>query len=182
MPSVETNSPVEVEINVTTESPVINVQIGGSGGSGSGSGGMTDAVKQALLDCFKHVAWIDDQGQTYYNALYNALYPPVSLDHITAVFNQGSSEILTTDDLNVLRQYLTVTAYYDDSSTEEISAYTLSGELTEGTSTITASYGGKTATFNVTVTASSAVVNRDGSTIYIINAAASKAGNTLVFS
>lgn len=30
-------------------------------------------LKTALLNCFQHVAWIDDQGQTYYNALANLL-------------------------------------------------------------------------------------------------------------
>lgn len=33
---------------------------------------------EPLIDCFQHVAWIDNQGQTYYNALYNALYPDQS--------------------------------------------------------------------------------------------------------
>lgn len=45
---------------------------------GTASGGLTDDVKTALLNCFQHVAWIDNQGQTYYNALYNALYPDQS--------------------------------------------------------------------------------------------------------
>ena len=46
-----------------------------------------------------------------------------------------------------------VTAVYSDSSTATVAddAYTLSGELTEGTQTITVSYGGKTTTFSVTV-------------------------------
>lgn len=153
MPSVETNASVEVEINVTTESPVINVQIGGSGSGGSG--GMTEAVKQALLDCFEHVAWIDDQGQTYYNALYDALYPPRTLVIITAVFNQGSTVVYDSASLDSLKSMLTVTALYDDSSTDILadSDYTLSGTLEAGTSTVTVTYNGKTATFAVNVTA-----------------------------
>ena len=47
---------------------------------------------------------------------------------------------------------MVVTAHYDDSSTQTVSAYTLSGTLSVGTSTITVSYGGKTTTFSVTVT------------------------------
>jgi hypothetical protein len=113
---------------------------------------MTEEVKQTLLDCFEHVAWIDDQGQTYYNALYNALYPPAELVSISAVFTQGDNVIYDTDTLDTLKQYLVVTAAYDDQTTQTVTDYTLSGTLAEGTSTITVSYGGKTTTFNVTVT------------------------------
>ena len=35
-------------------------------------GGITQAVKVALLNCFSHVAWIDANGQTYYDALHDA--------------------------------------------------------------------------------------------------------------
>ena len=40
----------------------------------------------------------------------------------------------------------------DDGTTRTVTEYTLIGTLTEGTSTITVAYGGKTATFSVTVT------------------------------
>lgn len=150
MPTVDTNAPVEVEINVTTETPVINVQIGGGEG---GSGGMTDAVKQALMDVVNHIgAWSDEHGAEYAQALYNALYPPAELIFISAVFTQGNNVIYDTDTLDTLKQYLVVTAAYDDQTTQTVTNYTLSGTLAEGTSTITASYGGKTTTFNVTVT------------------------------
>lgn len=42
--------------------------------AGSGNSGMSDAAKAALLNCFAHVAWIDDQGQRYYNDLYSKLF------------------------------------------------------------------------------------------------------------
>lgn len=116
-------------------------------------GGLTNEAKQALLTLLAHVAYTDDQGQTYLDALETALYPPANLVSISAVFEQGSAVIYDTDDLDTLKQYLTVTANYSDSTTEVVTAYTLSGTLTEGTSTITVTYGGKTDTFNVTVTA-----------------------------
>lgn len=119
--------------------------------NGSGSG-LTEDVKVALLACFEKVAWIDEDGQDYYDALYDALYPSTNLVSISAVFNQGQNVIYVTDSLDTLKQYLTVTAYYSDSTTETISTYILSGTLTEGTSTITVSYGGKTTTFSVNVT------------------------------
>ena len=77
-----------------------------------------------------------------------------TLSSISAVFSQGNNTVYDSTALNDLKQYLTVTATYSDSSTAVISAanYTLSGTLSVGTSTITVSYGGKTASFTVTVT------------------------------
>ena len=56
-----------------------------------------------------------------------------------------------TDSLDNLKSDLVVTANFADSTTQAVTGYTLSGTLAEGTSTITVSYGGKTTTFNVTV-------------------------------
>lgn len=121
-----------------------------------GTGGLTADVKAALLACFNHVAWDDDDptGQSYITALQTALYPPANLSRITAVYTQPGT-VWTTDTLDSLKTALVVTAFYSDNTSEVISNYTLSGSLTAGTSTITASYGGKTATFTVTVTQAS---------------------------
>ena len=77
----------------------------------------------------------------------------VELVSISAVYTQ-SGTVYDTDSVDSLKADLVVTATYSDSSTETIPStdYTLSGTLTAGTSTITVVYGGKTATFNVTVT------------------------------
>lgn len=120
-----------------------------SGGSG---GGLTVEIKTALLNLLSHVAYDHENDRTYYDALYNVLNPPANLLSISAAFDQGENVIYDTDSLDTLRQYLTVTARYSDHTTEMITGYTLSGTLTEGMSTITVSYGGKTDTFNVTVT------------------------------
>lgn len=119
---------------------------------GEAGGGLSEDVKQALLQIAEKVAYIDGQGQDYYDALESALYPPVDLVSISAVYTQ-SGTVYDTDALDSLKSDLTVTATYSDSSTATVTEYTLSGTLTVGTSTITVSYGGKTATFNVTVTA-----------------------------
>ena len=116
------------------------------------SGGITDDIKQALLDCFEHVAWTSANGQSYYDALEEALYPPADLVSISAVYTQ-SGTVYNTDSLDSLKSDLVVTATYDDSSTATVTSYTLSGTLTTGTSTITVAYGGKTTTFNVIVSA-----------------------------
>ena len=151
MPNIELtvteDSPIE--LNVPSDSLVrlgVNEQIINSGG-----GGMSDDVKQALLDLIEHLAFIDADGQDYYDALYAALYPPAELDYITAVYTQGGT-VYDTDSLDSLKADLVVTAHNSDSTTETVTTYTLSGTLAEGTSTITVSYGGKTTTFNVTVT------------------------------
>ena len=75
-----------------------------------------------------------------------------TLTKITATFTQGDAIIKTTDELDILRNYLRVVATYSDLSEATVTDYTLSGELTEGTSTITVSYGTATTTFNVNVT------------------------------
>lgn len=117
--------------------------------------GVSDDLKAALLQLAQKVAYIGDQGQTYYNDLYDALYPEKTLLSIAANFQQGQAVVYNTDSLDSLKQYLTVTAIYDDASTETVpsSAYTLSGTLTTGTSVITVTYEGKTDAFNVVVTA-----------------------------
>ena len=128
--------------------------------SGAGSG-LSDEAKQALMDSFENVAWANYDGQDYYNALYDTLFgtTPVTptLVSISAVFTQGSAVIYDTDSLNTLKQYLVVTATYSDSSTATVNDYTLSGTLTAGTSTITASYQGQSDTFTVNVTARAAL-------------------------
>lgn len=114
--------------------------------------GLTADIKEALLACFDHVVWDDDDptGQTYITALQNALYPPAELVSISAVYTQ-SGTVYDTDALNSLKSDLIVTALMSDQTTQTITDYTLSGTLADGTSTITVSYGGKTATFTVTV-------------------------------
>lgn len=113
---------------------------------------INDEIKQAILNCFAHCAWTDEHGQEYYNELEAELFRTTDLDYITALFTQGSAVVYDTDSLDSLRQYLTVTAYYEDGTEGVVTTYTLRGTLEVGTSTITVSYGKKTATFDVTVT------------------------------
>ena len=121
--------------------------------------GFSEDFKEALLACFAHVAWADEHGQDYYDALEEALYPgpaPVTLVSITADYEQDRP-IYDTDDLDAIKvsDDLTVTANYSDGTSVVLDDddYTISGTLTVGTSTITVSYGGKTTTFNVVVSA-----------------------------
>lgn len=112
---------------------------------------LSPAVKAALLQIAEKVAYIDENGQDYYDALDAALNA-VALLQITAVYTQTGT-VYDTDSLDSLKADLVVTAYYDDGTTANVTALcTLSGTLSEGTSTITATYSGKSATFDVTVT------------------------------
>ena len=113
--------------------------------------GLSEAAKQALLSCFRHVAWTDEHGQEYYNALASALYSE-TYPKIVADFNSGVNVIYTDDELNTLKQYLTVKHYAnagDSGTTIPANNYTLSGVLTAGTSTIIATYNDLTTAFTI---------------------------------
>lgn len=116
------------------------------------NGGLTAEIKQALMNCFNYVAWKDNNpnASQYVSALQNALYPPANLSYISCVYTQ-SGTVYSNASLDDLRSDLVVTAHYDNSTTEVVTNYTLSGTLTVGTSTITVAYGGKTTTFTVNV-------------------------------
>lgn len=114
----------------------------------------SESFKQALLQMAQKVAYIDGNGQTYYQALYDALYPPINVDNIVAVWSPPVGYVVyTTTPVDTLKSYLTVTATYDDQTTAVLNSdeYILSGTLTAGTSVITVSYANATTTFNVTV-------------------------------
>lgn len=120
-------------------------------------GGMSQSAKNALLACFQNVAWKNANGNMYYTALENALNA-LTVRYITAVFEQGDEVFYPDDSLDSLKPYLTVTAYYDNGSSENVtSTCTLSGTLNVGTSTITATYQDKSATFEVDVSERSIV-------------------------
>lgn len=110
---------------------------------------LSAATKTALLQIAEKVAYVDEHGQDYYNALDAALNARALLQ-ITAVYTQTMT-VIASDSLDILRDDLVVTAYYDDGTSAPTDDYTLSGTLTAGTSTITATSGDKTATFDVTV-------------------------------
>ncbi len=98
---------VDSALDVTSNNPVKNSAIAAAVNAlqadiaQAESSAFPSAAKAALLACFEHVAWIDDDGQDYYDALYDALYNttwPVTntLTHCTTsnaseAVNKGSS-------------------------------------------------------------------------------------------
>ena len=125
------------------------------GGAYGEAASMSAGVKAALLACFRQVAWIGDDGQDYYNNLYNELYPPANLVGITVVYTQ-SGTVYDTASLDDLKPDLVVTANYSDGTSEVVTTYTLSGTLAVGTSTVTVAYGNYTDTFTVAVSSAPA--------------------------
>lgn len=111
---------------------------------------LSDDIKEALLSCFANVAWINNQGLSFYNELERVLYSGALITDITAVYTQTTPVTVATP-LDDLKNDLVVTANYDDGTSREITNYTLSGTLSIGTSVITVTYATYTATFNVTV-------------------------------
>lgn len=55
-------------------SEVKKIQVDGVSYDLGGGSGLSDDAKNALLDCFAHVAWVDDEGQQYVDALQAALF------------------------------------------------------------------------------------------------------------
>ena len=133
--------------------------------------GVPYAVKDALVTLFEHIAYTDDRGETYLNNLKRAFALVKSLVGIEAVLDTGGAEITDSDTLGTLRQYLTVTATYDDGSTAIVTDYTLAGTLEVGVSTIVVTYGTASDTVDVTVTGTKTLVSigavfDDSQTIY----------------
>ena len=114
--------------------------------------GLTDAAKLALLACFAHVAWQDNNGSYYYNALESAL-SGVEYPKIVAISSQGSAIVYNIDTIESVRQYIAVT-YYESAQApgEVVSMYSLNGVLTPGNSKLIVSYNGLTTTVNINVT------------------------------
>ena len=114
------------------------------------SGGLTTDIKNALLGLLDHVAYEGTDGQDYYDALVTAFDNAAGAESIAVTFSGSNETFYDTDSLDVLRNYLTVTATFESGNTRTVTDYRLTGAMSIGTNTITVSYGGKSATFNVT--------------------------------
>lgn len=131
-------------------------------------GGLTQAQITALDGMFKKCAYTGEVS-TEYTAFKQAFgiesggdepdipeepdtpvdpdIPEVTLTSISATYTGGDVTVGTAlTDLTGI----TVTATYSDGTTANVTGYTLSGTIAEGSNTITVSYGGKTTIFTVT--------------------------------
>ena len=93
--------------------------------------------------------------------------PAATVTNIAAVYTQGNKIIRPSTPLNDLKQDLVVTATYSDSTTANVSDYEITGTLTANTtSTMTVTYEGFTATFNVVVSEDNGYVTDSLETYY----------------
>lgn len=110
--------------------------------------GMTATVKNAFLECFANVAWATAKGQACYDKLKTALNESVGeikLSSITATCSETAQIGTAAIDLDIV-----VTAVYSDGSSAQVTGWTTSGTVVEGTNTFVVSYGGKNTTVTVT--------------------------------
>ena len=108
-------------------------------------------VKLAMDTLFSKIAVKDDDTYSSEYGTIHAWATAINVLSISAVFDQGDNEFYLDTTLEDLKQYLTVTASYDDGTSGVVSTYTLSGELSAGNNTVTVEYGGKSTTFTITV-------------------------------
>ena len=111
-----------------------------------GEAGVPEAVATALLDCLMHVAWIDDRGPELVQALADALdsdiEPVVPIDNIMVDFVKTASPS-AGDSVDALRTQITVTAFYADGTSEQVTGYTLlPNTLAAGENTIKVRFRG----------------------------------------
>ena len=148
---------------------------GGSGGGSSDSsqnpagGGLSTTAANLLVEILRNGVYGTDQSSNI-TALAAELAvtepeqpeepdapvepdePEKTLTSISVTYSGGDVAVGTAmADLTGI----VVTAHYSDGSTATVTGYTLSGEIAEGSNTVTVSYGGKTTTFTVTGVAES---------------------------
>lgn len=63
-----------------------------------GGSGLSNDAKEALLTCFKHVAWSDAHGKDYYDALERALYY-ANVDFTVVYWNYSLGRVPSVDDM-----------------------------------------------------------------------------------
>lgn len=135
-----------------------------SGGNADQSGGLSTTASELLITILRNGVYSADQSANI-TALAAELAvteeeepdtpvepdepvtPDKTLSSISATYSGGDVAVGTavTDLTGIV-----VTATYSDGSTATVTDYNLSGEIAEGSNTVTVSYGGKTTTFTVT--------------------------------
>lgn len=129
--------------------------------SGGGSG-LTNDIKQALLQIATKVAYIDNDGRNYYYDLRNALYPPKPATAITL-----NTDTLSFSELNTAQQLTATLVPIDtsdiviwtssDDTVASVNSYGVVTALGYGSATITATAGNVSDTCSVSVVQASLV-------------------------
>lgn len=118
---------------------------------GSSGSGLTEAMKTALLQLASKVAYIDANGQDYYNDLYDALYAvtaiTLSSNSLTINTIGGTSQLTAT----TTPAGANVTWSSSNTSVATVSSTGLVTSVAYGSCTITATAGGLTASCSILV-------------------------------
>lgn len=132
------------------------------------SSGLTSTEKSLILTLFRNAAYTsaDMNGiLTQLEALWSGSGGETgkTLTSISATYSGGNVAAGTavTDLTGIV-----VTAHYSDGTSAVVTGYILSGTISEGSNTITVSYGGKTTTFTVTGVAESGGDSAHTNTIF----------------
>ena len=111
--------------------------------------GVTETQASSLWSLLKKTAFAEqltDAELTAFKTAWGIEEEPVTLTSISATYTGGDvTEGTALTDLTGI----TVTGHYSDGTTANITGYTLSGTIVEGSNTITVSYCGLTTTFTV---------------------------------
>lgn len=94
-----------------------------------------------LIECFKHVPWLDDKAQELLGQ-FRYIEDVPEVVKLDAYLSNLDTSIVVGGDVETLRPYLTVTATYEDSTSVVITGYSLNGNLVDGTNVVNVSYGG----------------------------------------
>ena len=119
--------------------------------------GLTEDARQALLACFENVAWANANGQSYYNALRNALYAVKGIvlsSYSLAIYNTGNSARVKA---TTIPSGLEVTWASSDTSVVSVDSSGMILAVGYGNAVVTASSGGFTASCYVLVSQISVV-------------------------
>lgn len=114
---------------------------------------LTTTIKNAILNCFQHIAlWDDENASTYIETLRSVFFSQSNITSIDVIANI-TIPIYPVDNINILRDYITVTVHYSDYTSKVLSnsEYILLGTLESGEQKIVVFYGGVTTNFNINV-------------------------------
>lgn len=133
-------------------------------------GGLSDAIKSALLACFRGVTWEDDDSQLLYSNLESALYSGET-HTLVASFSANYRTVFTDDPIDSIKDNLTV--LYDGEAVARAD-YTLSGNLAVGQNKLTVSYKGRSASVTVPAVEIPWTVSVANDNMTLFNGAANK--------
>lgn len=118
--------------------------------------GLTTEAKQLIISLFEKCAYVDNDAQNDINQLIQE-FELIYLESITVQI-QDQYSLFENDDVETVRNFITVTACYNDSSQIDVIDYQLSGSLQSPSSVITVTYQDQSTQFTVNVQSNNSIV------------------------